>query len=487
METAAELGRRLSFGQPRIQKNVASLLFSLFTKGTSSDITEEMTALNFSKAIGLLALLCALTCAIDARAVERSDMLRRSLEYSRYLTTPAGLSPEQRALLSVTMATAQSDSVNPTALPALLRLTSELTTYFLISDTSFNWESEAWVGRERSSYGYDSDGRQIQVVSDTGDGVNWTHEHQNIKVYDSDDRLSTSTDQSWQLSAWVNALLLTCTYNDSDYQTQSLYQLWAGSTWVNYKRLLYTYSSGRIDSTVIQLWQSTSSTWQNSSKYTYAFDGSGNLITWLMQSWQGGTWVNLSRVTHTYSIDGDLVQTLTEIWQTGAWANGSKSDYAYDASHHEILAANWMWHTTYWKEEWRDTSKYSGDLLTEVVEVNLLTAGVSRTQYSYDAYGNQTQTLYQEWNATGQEWVNDFRKAYVYQAPTSTCGDFNGSGDVNIADVVYLVEYIFNHGPAPKDKRGGDIDCDSLVTIADAVHFVAYIFSGGPAPCASCP
>ncbi len=68
-----------------------------------------------------------------------------------------------------------------------------------------------------------------------------------------------------------------------------------------------------------------------------------------------------------------------------------------------------------------------------------------------------------------------------------SCGDFDASGQNDIADVVYLVNYIFAGGPAPHDDRIGDVDCSQQTNIADAVYLVNYIFVGGPGPCAACP
>jgi len=65
------------------------------------------------------------------------------------------------------------------------------------------------------------------------------------------------------------------------------------------------------------------------------------------------------------------------------------------------------------------------------------------------------------------------------------CGDADGSRDIDIADVVYLVCYIFSGCAAPP-LQGADADCDDEITIADAVYLVNYIFSGGAAPCAAC-
>ncbi|GEM_PF-1293740 len=73
----------------------------------------------------------------------------------------------------------------------------------------------------------------------------------------------------------------------------------------------------------------------------------------------------------------------------------------------------------------------------------------------------------------------------VVEAPVSPyiCGDADGSGMVNIADVVRLIEYIFVGGLAPDPIAAGDADCDGRVDITDAVHLVGYIFGGEPGPC----
>lgn len=67
------------------------------------------------------------------------------------------------------------------------------------------------------------------------------------------------------------------------------------------------------------------------------------------------------------------------------------------------------------------------------------------------------------------------------------CGDVNASGSMDIADVVYLVNYIFASGPAPSPIESADVNCTGSVDISDVVYMVNYIFASGPAPCASCP
>jgi hypothetical protein len=63
------------------------------------------------------------------------------------------------------------------------------------------------------------------------------------------------------------------------------------------------------------------------------------------------------------------------------------------------------------------------------------------------------------------------------------CGDADGDGQITVADVVFLVSYLFQLGNPPEPLALGDLNCDGSVNIADPVYLINYIFRGGPAPC----
>jgi hypothetical protein len=63
-------------------------------------------------------------------------------------------------------------------------------------------------------------------------------------------------------------------------------------------------------------------------------------------------------------------------------------------------------------------------------------------------------------------------------------GDADGSGGVDIDDVVYMINYIFGGGDEPAcGGLSGDVDCSDNIDIDDVVYLIEYIFGGGPAPC----
>lgn len=62
-------------------------------------------------------------------------------------------------------------------------------------------------------------------------------------------------------------------------------------------------------------------------------------------------------------------------------------------------------------------------------------------------------------------------------------GDANCNGTVNIADMTYMVSYLFNGGVPPCLMTHGDVNCDDNINITDMTYMVNYLFGGGPAPC----
>jgi hypothetical protein len=62
-------------------------------------------------------------------------------------------------------------------------------------------------------------------------------------------------------------------------------------------------------------------------------------------------------------------------------------------------------------------------------------------------------------------------------------GDVNNDTKVTVSDVVYLINFLFKGGPAPKPYRAGEVNCDGYVTVADVVYLINYLFKGGPLPC----
>ncbi len=85
---------------------------------------------------------------------------------------------------------------------------------------------------------------------------------------------------------------------------------------------------------------------------------------------------------------------------------------------------------------------------------------------------------------TGWSWGGSSYSDYATIKYTQFLrGDANKDTKVTIADIVYLVSYLFKFGPSPNPIQSGDANCSGKVDIADIVYLVSYLFKFGPAPC----
>ena len=85
-----------------------------------------------------------------------------------------------------------------------------------------------------------------------------------------------------------------------------------------------------------------------------------------------------------------------------------------------------------------------------------------------------------------------------WMLPPSPCadpfirGDTNGSGAIDIADAVFLLDYLFATGGQPNPEEAGDANNDGGVDISDAIYLLLFLFNSGeepsaPFPDAGCP
>ncbi len=68
------------------------------------------------------------------------------------------------------------------------------------------------------------------------------------------------------------------------------------------------------------------------------------------------------------------------------------------------------------------------------------------------------------------------------------CSGIRGNADgdpgdaVNVADLTYLVDYLFFDGPAPPCEEEGDVEGSGAINVADLTYLVDYLFMDGPPP-----
>ncbi len=72
-------------------------------------------------------------------------------------------------------------------------------------------------------------------------------------------------------------------------------------------------------------------------------------------------------------------------------------------------------------------------------------------------------------------WFGLFKPSFLH-------GDANGDQTIDLADVVFLINYLYKEGPAPDPLDSGDANCDEVVDLSDVVYLINYLYKEGPPP-----
>ena len=87
--------------------------------------------------------------------------------------------------------------------------------------------------------------------------------------------------------------------------------------------------------------------------------------------------------------------------------------------------------------------------------------------------------------ALTQEEIQEHMEEGIKYAPGEVSfkrGDANSDGEVNIADAIAILAFLFAGGKAPKCPDAADTNDDGSLNIADAVGTLSYLFAGTTMP-----
>jgi hypothetical protein len=57
---------------------------------------------------------------------------------------------------------------------------------------------------------------------------------------------------------------------------------------------------------------------------------------------------------------------------------------------------------------------------------------------------------------------------------------------VDLADAIFLLNYLFKQGDAPEIVAAGDADADCVLNLGDAIYLLNYLFKAGDPPQPGC-
>jgi hypothetical protein len=137
---------------------------------------------------------------------------------------------------------------------------------------------------------------------------------------------------------------------------------------------------------------------------------------------------------------------------------------------------------------WADTERASGgtyDVAAKRYDGSNAPVGATFTVNTYTTGDSDASraTLLRDGAGYVVVWQNDVEDGSgsgVYGRKVCLSGDANNDGSVSVADVFYLINYLFAGGAAPSGCA--DVNGSFSVDVSDVFYLINAIFAGGPAP-----
>ena len=154
-------------------------------------------------------------------------------------------------------------------------------------------------------------------------------------AFDANNNVISTTTQNPNGTPNTNTLY---TYNASNMLTKIVFQTWDTATgqFVSQSEHTYTYNSaGKLYLDSMLTYVGITSSWQMNSLKAYYYDGSLNMNNETDQAWVAGSPVYTNQWARTFSSTNQLLTTVLSTW-SGGWVLSTRYTHAYDSTGNPI-------------------------------------------------------------------------------------------------------------------------------------------------------
>lgn len=171
---------------------------------------------------------------------------------------------------------------------------------------------------------------------------------------------------------------------------------YATSEWVYSRQVYDIFGLNKRSSSIIYLdWDTSTQSFELSSKEEYEYDAFDNLLKLTTYEWKNSTWTNYSKHSYSYDDNNNLTSTVTTNWSGSNWVNDMKYTITYNVDGQVKSEEYFQWNTT--KKAW---------------------IALMQTNYTYIPYGAANGKISTKaqwiWDSSKNEYVGYNKTKYTY-------------------------------------------------------------------------
>ena len=329
----------------------------------------------------------------------------------------------------------------------------------IISYSLMKWDNSKseWAGSQKYDLVYDDKGNIVEntvYVWKNEIGV-WQLNNKSCKSYDSEGRLVSDANYIWKDGFWVGSgykkekcyddngnLILNANYSWSNMDSCWVFSDSKSEQYDSEGRLIYseekniggmeviTWNDGAIVKTrYILSHTGPGGTMEPSSRTVNTIDEQGRTIASLSSTWNGEQWIENLKSEITYDSYDNVVSYLEYVLSNGSWLliEGEKLKIKRDGNTDVVQKYVWELASKSWEECAARTIRTYDELnrtiklvaQNKVWEYDGITThweNNSKTEYTYDEYGNKTVIWVCYWDQDKEEWYSGSKEENEYDS-----------------------------------------------------------------------
>ncbi|WP_462279744.1 T9SS type A sorting domain-containing protein [Salinivirga cyanobacteriivorans] len=193
--------------------------------------------------------------------------------------------------------------------------------------------------------------------------------------------------------------------------------------WVNDAKEEFNYDEQGNEILNIEYeWDSEASAWEPIEKIENVYNVYGNLTQFVRFNWDtiNNAWLPDLKSNTTYDSAQNATEHVYKLWNasTDSWDNYFIRYYGYDSDNNTTFSYVMYWsdYSSTYKKQYRYELSYDDSLVLQSIRydgdtINDVWIEDSKTEYSYNSFGNQTQYIYYQMESS---WQPQSKTAFAY-------------------------------------------------------------------------